>query len=83
MAERLFVKTMQGKILGFDFDTSEPVYKLKEMIQETEGMPIGQQRLLYQGQDLEDGNDVKSYDIHGMITLALSLSGGSQKSARK
>ena len=83
MAERLFVKTMQGKILAFDFDTSEPVYKLKEMIQETEGMPIGQQRLLYQGQDLEDGNDVKSYDIHGMITLALSLSGGSQKSARK
>jgi ubiquitin-large subunit ribosomal protein L40e len=53
---------------------SSKVSWLKELIQMAEGIPKGQQRLIFAGEDLEDDRILSDYNIQAHSTLDLVLS---------
>uniref|UniRef100_A0A914H7U0 Ubiquitin-like domain-containing protein n=1 Tax=Globodera rostochiensis TaxID=31243 RepID=A0A914H7U0_GLORO len=68
---QIFVKSLAGKMISLEVDSIESVDNVKKMIQQTEGIPIDQQRLFVQ---LEDGRRLRDYNIQngstlGMVTL--------------
>jgi hypothetical protein len=69
----LFVKTLTGKTFAVDVTTVETIYHVKAKIEKREGIPLGQQRLLFGDTELCDGRFVQEYNIPAKATLHLRL----------
>jgi len=76
--KQIFIKTLQGKTLTLDVKDTDTISSIKEKIYEKEGIPQDQQRLVFSGKQLEDGNTVADYGIEAEsnINLVLRLRGG-------
>lgn len=77
-AMEIFVKTLTGVNLTIEVETSDTVEALKLKIQEIGGIPIEQQRLIFGGEQLEDGRTLADYNVQkeSTIKLLLKLRGG-------
>ncbi|KAL9697364.1 hypothetical protein quinque_000805 [Culex quinquefasciatus] len=74
----IFVKTLTGKTIALRLRSFNSVGDVKIMVQEKEGFPPNQQRLIFDCQLLEDGRTLSGYNVkHGDIMLLLLQSGGS------
>ena len=75
----MYVKTLTGKQITCLCDPSfTTVAELKEMIQDKEGIPPDQQRLIYAGMQIEDERYLDEYKIgfESTLHLVLRLRGG-------
>ena len=75
---QIYVKTLTGKTIPLHVTSSSMVEDVKRLVQCREGIPTGQQRLLFAGSQLEDGRTLRDYKIKpkSTVSLVLRLRGG-------
>merc|ERR1712121_363434 len=73
------VKTLTGKEIEIDIEPTDKVERIKERVEEKEGIPPPQQRLIFSGKQMNDEKTAADYKVQGgsVLHLVLALRGGS------
>lgn len=74
----LKVLTLAGEEREIEVEPSDKVVQLKEKLEERDGIPVAQQRLIFQGKQLNDEKTIASYKLQNgtMVHMVVALRGG-------
>ncbi|KAG2202386.1 hypothetical protein INT47_008857 [Mucor saturninus] len=71
---QLTIKTLQQKQFHLEVESSDTILSIKEKIQETQGHPVAQQKIIFAGKILVDEKLVQDYKISEKEFLVLMVS---------
>lgn len=69
----VFLKNDKGRTSTYSILPSQSVVEFKKNVQQVEQAPVEQQRLIYEGRQLEDGKKLGDYNIRPETTIFLNL----------
>ena len=69
---QIFFKTMV-KSFALDLDGEDTIQQVKQKVQEAEGIPSDQQRLVLAGKELEEGRTLADYNVREGSTFNIVM----------
>lgn len=70
---QVFLKTDKGITKTYEVRLDETVARFKQMVADKEGVPADQQRLIFNGKQMEDHRMLQDYGITAFSTVFLTL----------
>lgn len=66
---QIYIKTLTGRTVSLIVEDTETIKMVKEKLKEKDGVPVEEQRLVFNSQELEDSKTLRHYGIMREATL--------------
>lgn len=71
--KQIFVKTLSGQTLTLDVSDEDKITDIKKKIQAKNQIPFDQQRLIFNGKELDNSKTIQDYEVDKASTLHLVI----------